>query len=87
MSYYSAYRSILGAYLGISQFQVPKTHIQNKAKCKTFVVKMSSICMGIKNHFEVNGFTLSLALKQRLEATWKWPIVLCFWETAHLPLP
>ena len=87
MSYYSAYRSILGAYLGISHVQVPKTHVQTKAKCKTFVVKMSSICMGIKYHFEINGFTLSLALKQRLEATRKWRIIIRFWETAHLPLP
>ena len=32
-------------------------------------VKMSSICMRIKNQFHINGFALSLALKQRLEAT------------------
>ena len=30
--------------------------------------------MRIKNHFHINGFALSLALKQRLEATGKWPI-------------
>ena len=30
--------------------------------------------MSIKNHFLVYGFVLSLTLKQRLEATWKWPI-------------
>ena len=30
--------------------------------------------MRIKNHFHVNGLTLSLALKQRLGATQKWPI-------------
>ena len=35
---------------------------------------MSLICMRIKNHFHVNGFVLSLALNQRLEATRKWPI-------------
>ena len=35
---------------------------------------MSLICMRIKNHFHVNGFVLSLALNQRLEATPKWPI-------------
>ena len=33
-------------------------------------VKMSSICMRIKNHLHINSFALSLALKQRLEATW-----------------
>ena len=32
---------------------------------------MKFICMRIKNH---DIFTLSLALKQRLEATGKWPI-------------
>ena len=33
-------------------------------------VKMSSICMRIKNHLHINSFALRLALKQRLEATW-----------------
>ena len=33
------------------------------------------ICIRVKrNHFRINGFALSLALKQRLGATWKWPI-------------
>ena len=50
------------------------SHFQNEAKCKNFVVKMSLICRRIKNHFHVNGFVLSLALNQRLEATRKWPI-------------
>ena len=31
--------------------------------------------MGIKNIFHINGFAFSLASKQRLGATWKWPIV------------
>ena len=26
------------------------------------------------NHFHVNGFALSLVLKQRLGTTWKWPV-------------
>ena len=26
--------------------------------------------------FHINGFTLSLILKERLDATWKWPVVL-----------
>ena len=30
--------------------------------------------MRIKNHFHVNGFAVSLGLKQRLEATRKLPI-------------
>ena len=31
--------------------------------------------MSIKKHFQINGFALSLALKQRLEATRKRPII------------
>ena len=42
-----------------------KSHFQNEAKCETFVVKMSFICIIIKNHFHINGFALSLALKVR----------------------
>ena len=42
-----------------------KSHFQNEAKCETFVVKMSFICILIKNHFHVNGFALTLALKVR----------------------
>ena len=34
-------------------------HFQNE--CKTFLVIMSYLCM---THFHINGFTLSLALKQ-----------------------
>ena len=49
------------------------SHFRNETKCKTFLVKMKFTCMRIKNHFHINGFTLTLALKQRLEATWKWP--------------
>ena len=43
---------------------------QNEANCKTFVVKMSQF----PAWFGINGFALSLALKQRLEATGKWSI-------------
>ena len=59
----------------ISEFQ--KTYLTFKtkeAKCETFVVKMSFICITIKNHFHINGFALSLALKVRLFGTRKWPI-------------
>ena len=35
---------------------------------------MSFICITIKNHFHVNGFALSLALKVRFFGTRKWPI-------------
>ena len=49
--------------------------LQNRASCKIFLVKMSVMCMGIKNYSHFNGcaFTSSLALKQRLGATRKWP--------------
>ena len=56
----------------LSEFQ--NSHFQNEAECKTFVVKMSFMCMKIKNHFQTNGLALSLALKQRLEATRKWTV-------------
>ena len=51
-----------------------KSHFQNEAKCEIFVVKMSFICIIIKNHFHINGFALSLALKVRFFGTRKWPI-------------
>ena len=50
-----------------------KFHFQNEAKCEIFVVKMSFICIIIKNHFHINGFALSLALKVRFFGTRKWP--------------
>ena len=62
----------------IGHSQVPKnlTFETIKAKCKTFDVKMSFICIAIiiKNHFHINGFELSLALKVRFFGTRKWPI-------------
>ena len=33
--------------------------------------------MRIKNHFHINGFAHSLALKQRIETTRKWPNLPC----------
>ena len=51
-----------------------KSHFQNEAKCETFVVKMSFICIIIGNHFHINGFALSLVLKVRFFGTRKWPI-------------
>ena len=52
------------------------SHFQNEATCKMFLVKIRFICMRIKNDLQINGFTLGLALKQRLGATRKRPIVL-----------
>ena len=44
-----------GALIG--HLQVPKLnpHFQNEAKCTTFLVKMSFICRGMKNHFHIKG--------------------------------
>ena len=55
---------------GKGHFRVPKT-LTFKPTCLSsnsqFLVKMSFICMRIKNHFPINGFALSLGFKQRLE--------------------
>ena len=47
------------------------SHSVHEAKCKTFPVKKSFICMEIKNHFHINNFALSLALKKNLGTTRK----------------
>ena len=45
---------------------------------------MSFICVTIKGHFHINGFELSLALKQMLKAIWKWTIVQnCLMSALH----
>ena len=59
----------------ISEFQKP--HFQNEPKFQTFLVIMSFICMKLKKYFHINGSALSLSLKQRLEATRKWPF---YWQ-------
>ena len=53
-----------------------KPHFQNKAKCTTFLVKMSFICIRIKNHFHSKGWALNLVLIQRPGRTRKFPIAL-----------
>ena len=45
----------------------------HEAKYKMFLVKMSFICMRIKNPFHINDL-ISLVLIQRLKDTRKWPI-------------
>ena len=42
------------------------SRFQDEAKGKTFLVKMSFICMRMKSHLHINRFALRLALKQRL---------------------
>ena len=58
-----------------------KLHFQNEAKCETFVVEMSFICIIIKTQFHNKGFALSLILKVKLFGTQKWPI------SVHLSYP
>ena len=48
-------------------------YFQNEAKCKTFHVKMSFICMRIKSHFISVALHIVL-LRNRLKATQKSPI-------------
>ena len=48
-------------------------HFQNEAKCTTFLVKMSLICIRMKNHFHIKGWALNLVLIQRPGGTRKWP--------------
>ena len=67
-----AVRAFIEAYCQIGHFRVPKTLFQNEAKSNTFLVKISFICVRIKNHFHINGLAPNLALKQRLGATRKW---------------
>ena len=49
-------------------------HFQNQAKCTTFLVKMSFICMRMKNLLHIKGWALNLVLIQRRGETWNWPI-------------
>ena len=52
-----------------------KSHqFQIETKCTTFLVKMSFICIRMKNHFHIKGWALNLVLKQRPGGTRKWPI-------------
>ena len=49
---------------------IKNSHFQNEAGCKTVLVKMSFIRVEVKNHL----IALSLALKQNIGATLRWPI-------------
>ena len=44
---------------------------------------MSFIYITIKNHFHINGFALSLALKVRFFGTRKWPVALEVAVSSH----
>ena len=59
------------AVIAIWPLQSSKNRLfQNKAKCKTFLVKISFICMTVKNHFQVKGLAHNLVLIQRPRGTW-----------------
>ena len=47
---------------------------QNETRCTTFLVKMSFICMRMKNDFHIKGWATTLVLKQRSGGTRKWTI-------------
>ena len=55
-------------------------HFQYEAKCTAFLVKLSFICMTMKNHFHIKGWALNIVLIQRPRETRKWPckIVITF---------
>ena len=40
------------------------SNFENETNCKTFLVKMSFICMTITNHFHMSGFAHSLPLTE-----------------------
>ena len=48
---------------------------QNEARCTTFLLKMSFICMRVNNDFHIKGWAPTLVLKQRPGGTRKWPIL------------
>ena len=56
----------------ISEFQ--KLSLSERGWLQNRLVKMSFVCVGIKNHFHMNGCALRLALKQNIGATLRWPI-------------
>ena len=55
--------------------ELPKLSLSKRSKCNPFLVKMSFICVRIKNHFHISSFTLSHVLKQRHKETRKWPLL------------
>ena len=58
--------------VGISE--LPQPLFQSEARCETIDMKMSFHSLVNKTHFHFKGFVLDLALKQRQNPTWKWPI-------------
>ena len=61
-------------------------HFQNAPKCTTFLMKMSFICIRMKNHFHFKGWVLNLVLIQRPGETRKWPIANIWYWLSFSPL-
>ena len=63
-------------FASIGHFRVRKTLTfkMRLARCTTFLVKMSFICMRMKNNFHIKDWAPKLVLKQRPGGTRKWPI-------------
>ena len=56
LSYRPMYRKFKEVVLGLLAHVTPSIgHFQNEARCTTFLVKMSSICMKMKNDFHIKG--------------------------------
>ena len=69
------FKVIPGAYQMNSPLTSSKNpHSRNEARCITFVVKISFICMRMKNDFHTKGWAPTLVLKQMPGGTRKWPI-------------
>ena len=74
--YYMNHRVSINVKVNYRPLPNPKTpHFQHEAKCTTFLVKMSFICMRIKNHFHIKGWALNLVLIQRSGRPRKWLII------------
>ena len=52
-----------------------KPHFQHEAKCATFLVKISFICLRMENYFHIKGWALNLVLIQWSGRPRKWPII------------
>ena len=59
----------------IGHVRVPKTPtFKMRPSEQPFLWKMSCICIRMKNHLHIKGWTLNLVLIQRPAGTRKWPI-------------
>ena len=71
LSLEQAKKSIISYNIPPPSYKNP--HFQDEARCTTFLLKMSFICMRMKNDFHIKGWAPTLVLKQRPGGTRKWP--------------